>query len=157
MTFRDLDPVSVGGLTKAELLWKLGIQGVSLNEYAMVLFADELFTTSPKEESVRLTVVSLTDLGLPDGGTYQQIIDRGQAAGLVECRLEVAPHLRLSYLDQVEGPYLTVTSRKLRDEELFPNGLYLRRLEDGLWLRGYNAGAEIVYQPDFTEFVFARP
>jgi hypothetical protein len=68
----------------------------------------------------------------------------------------VAPHLRLRYLDQPEGPYLTVASAKLRAEDAFPNGLYLRRLEDGLWLRGYNAGPENTYAPDFTDFVFMK-
>jgi hypothetical protein len=77
--------------------------------------------------------------------------------GLGPCPLEVAPHLRLSYLDQLEGPYLTVASLKLRPGAETPNGFYLRRLDDGLWLRGYESGPENVYPPDFSEFVFVQP
>ena len=156
MAFRELRPLTIGGLTKAELLWRLGGAGVSLNAYAIELFADPIFQTSSTENEVLPVVVSLPDLDLRDGGTYAQIVARAESAGLVSCPTEVAPHLRLRYLDQPEGPYLTVASAKLRAEDAFPNGLYLRRLEDGLWLRGYNAGPENIYAPDFTDFVFMK-
>ena len=68
--------------------------------------------------------------------------------------LEVAPHLRLQYTDQPNGPYLTVASQKLRSDETFPNGLYLRSLDDGLWLRGYCATPDVVFAPDFSDFAF---
>jgi hypothetical protein len=61
----------------------------------------------------------------------------------------------LSYLEQPLGPYLTVASRELRPGLETPNGFYLRHLDDGLWLRGYEAGPENVYLSDFTDFVFA--
>ena len=43
---------------------------------------------------------------------------------------------------------------KLRSGPETPNGFYLRRLEDGLWLRGYESGPENIYPPGFTDFVF---
>ncbi len=156
MAIRELQPLVIGGSTKGELLWRLGLAGVSLNEYATVLFADPIFRPSPEPYEVRPVVVSLPDFGLSDGGTYEQIVERAAAEGLTECPTEVGPHLRLRYLDQPEGPYLTIASAKLRPEDPFPNGLYLRRLADGLWLRGYNSGPENIYRPDFTDFVFLR-
>lgn len=156
MSFQELKPLTIGGVTKAELLWQLGLQGVSLNEYARVLFADPVFAPAKEECQVRPVVVSLPDLGLTDGGTFDEIVQRAGSAGLTPCPTELGPHLRLRYRDQPEGPYLTVASQKLRGEDAFPNGLYLRRLEDGLWLRGYNAGPENIYAPDFTDFVFLR-
>lgn len=129
---------------------------MSLNAYAETLFADPLFVTADEPTSVRLTVVSLRDLGLDRGGRYDEIVDRAAEQGLAVCAMEVAPHLRLSYLDQPIGPYLTIASLKLRRDEGYPNGFYLRHLDDGFWLRGYNAGADVVYSPDFTRFVFVE-
>jgi hypothetical protein len=150
----DLELV-VGGVSKSDLLRELAEQSVSLNEYARVLFDDPKFTTSPEPYSVRLVSVSLADIGLPDGGLWGDIVDRAASAGLRPCPLEVAPHLRLAYQDQPVGPYLTVVSLRLRSDDEYPNGLYLRRLEEGLWLRGYNSGPENLWPRDFSDFVFA--
>jgi len=147
--------IRVGGTSIRELLRQLEAQSVSLNDYAKTLFDDPRFTTSPEPHKVRLVVVSPLELGLPDGGTHAEIVTRAQDTGLRSCSLETAPHLRLQYPDQPVGPYLTVASEHLRADDLYPNGLYLRRLEDGLWLRGYNASPDYIYPLDFTRFVFA--
>jgi hypothetical protein len=60
----------------------------------------------------------------------------------------------LAYLDQQHGPYLTVASPELRPGWSTPNGFYLRSLPGGVWLRGYDAGPENIYQPGFTNFAF---
>ena len=135
----------------------LSQQGVMLNDYARTLFADAAFTTSIEVRNVGLVQVSLPDIGLRDGGRFDEIVARAATLKLEPCPLEVGPHLRLDYLDQPQGPYLTVASPVLRPGSETPNGFYLRHLDDGLWLRGYEAGPENVYPPDFTDFVFALP
>ncbi len=157
MGFDDLTELCIGGVTKAELLARLRLKGVSLNDYARTLFADSAFTTSSEVRCVRVVQVSLAEIGLPDGGRFDEILIEAARLGLEPCPLEVGPHLRLAFLDQPMGPYLTVASRELRPGPETPNGFYLRRLEDGLWLRGYEAGPENVYPADFTDFVFVRP
>lgn len=157
LAFREVRELRVGGVTKPDLLQRLAQQAVSLNEYARDLFADADFETSPVARDVRVAFVSLLELGLPDGGLFDDILAQAATLGLVPCLLEVAPHLRLSYLDQPEGPYLTVASLKLRPGAATPNGFYLRRREDGLWLRGYESGPENIYPPDLTDFVFMYP
>jgi len=152
--FENVRDLRVGGLTKPELLQRLEHHNVSLNDYARDLFADADFETSSTSRDVRLVLVSLPEIGLPAGGTFDEILTKAANVGLEPCPLEVAPHLRLSYLDQPEGPYLTVASVKLRSGPETPNGFYLRRLEDGLWLRGYESGPENIYPPGFTDFVF---
>ncbi len=77
---------------------------------------------------------------VPEGATYADSLVRAASVRLEPCALEAGPHLRLNYLDQPEGPYLTVASVLLRTDESLPNGFYLRRLADGLWLRGYASG-----------------
>lgn len=149
--------LTIGGVTKAALQERLASQGVSLNDHARLLFADDAFTTAPKPQAVRVALVSLRELGLPDGGSFDDILRRAREAGLTPCPLEVAPHLRLDYLDQPAGPYLTIASLKLRPNASTPNGFYLRRRRDGLWLRGYRADPDYVYGPQFREFAFLHP
>jgi len=159
--------VEVGGLTKAELVQELKRHSISMNEFGERLFADDRFTTS--ETSYRLKTVELTvrDLGFPDGATTAQIFERASELGLELCPLELGPHLRLQYLDQPEGCHLdkanipgsgaiTIASKKIAEEEGFPNGFYLRRLADGLWLRGYHATPAAVFAGE-NHFIFGLP
>ena len=157
MVFRHVRRLRIGGLTKDELLERLAARSVSLNQYARTLFADNDFTTSNDVTDIDLAIVSVPEIGLPDGGTYADILANAAKVGLRPCPLEVAPHLRLDYLDQPAGPYLTVASLELRPGPDTPNGFYLRRLDDGPWLRGYESGPENIYPPDFTKFVFLLP
>lgn len=145
----------IGGVAKEDLLARLLGEGVLLNDYARALFADEAFTTSPEAHVVRLAQVALPHIGLPAGGRFDEILERAAVRGLVPCPLEVGPHLRLAHLDQPVGPYLTVASPELRPGTETPNGFYLRHLADGHHLRGWEAGPENHYSPDFTDFVFA--
>lgn len=147
----------VGGVSKDALLRRLDEHSVSLNDYARALFADDGFKTSSRARVVRVAFTSLPEMGLPDGGTFDEILRRAAEVGLEPCPLEVAPHLRLDYLDQPVGPYLTVASRRLRPDPSTPNGFYLRRREDGLWLRGYRASPDHVYAADFRDFAFLHP
>jgi hypothetical protein len=153
--FDDVWELRIGGVTKDDLVAMLSRQGVMLNDYARALFDDPAFTTSIDTRNMRLKQVSLPEIGLPEGGTFDEILAHAAALQLQPCPLEVGPHLRLSYLEQPLGPYLTVASHELRPGPETPNGFYLRHLDDGLWLRGYEAGPENLYLPDFTDFVFA--
>lgn len=158
MHLRNTIELRVGGFTKAEILERLTEQSVLLNDYARVLFADPAFKTSTEPRDVRLVVVSLPNIGLPEGGNFDDILTKAAHSGLQPCALEIAPHLRLHYIDQPEGPYLTVASLELRpNDPLTPNGFYLRNLDGRLWLRGYESGPENIYPADFTDFVFVYP
>ena len=136
-----------GGRSKTELLSALRQAGISLNTYAEVLFDDPAFVTSETSRWVLTTEVTVAELGLTAGATSVEIFDRARCAGLDLCPLELAPHFRLQFLDQPEGPYLTVASSKTRDDDAYPNGFYLRRNDEGLWLRGYRATSDYVWEP----------
>lgn len=159
MGVRRLDTrhLSIGGIPKPQLLDLLVDAEVSLNGYARALFDDPKFTTEPSPRLVRVTTVSLPDIGLHHGGTFAEIVAAAAEQRLMLCPLEVAPHLRLSYLDQPVGPYLTVASPEPHPGTESPNGFYLRHCGDGLWLRGYEAGDENVFSPEFSDYVFMQP
>lgn len=49
----------------------------------------------------------------------------------------------------------TVENGGLEDDD-FPKGFYLRRINDALWLRGYRADHLHVWNP-YDHFIFVRP
>lgn len=168
-TFR-LRSVSSGGVAKAELLSRLEAAGVLLNEAAHTLFADPRFTTSPAASRVDVVETSVAALGLPDGGTFAQIVERAAAQDLLLCPLELGPHLRLEFVDQEEGfigqpltqhrappGSLTLASAPLAEDEETPKGFYLRRIEGVLWLRGYRSWPGHPWSPqDMLAFIRRR-
>jgi hypothetical protein len=145
--------LEIGGQGKAELLSSLHERGTQLNRYAQILFDDPAFTTCDSSRWVIATQITGAELGLMDGATSAQIFARASSVGLALCPLELAPRLRLQLLDQAEGPYLTVASQKTRNDDAYPNGFYLRRIDGELWLRGYRATSDHIWEPA-SRFVF---
>lgn len=158
--------IEVGGFTKSQLIQNLQQHSILMNESAERLFADDNFTTSDLIYSVKTVELTVNDLGFPAGATTAQIFERAYEVGLNLCPLELGPHLRLQYLDQPEGylgkpsfqhraPYgsITIASEILTEDEDFPKGFYIRRIESVLWLRGYCAGHHHVWSPD-DHFMF---
>jgi len=142
--------VRVGGVGRLELLRALRDHDVQLNPAAEALFADERFVPLGDEQVVEIAARSVAELGFSEGATYDELVARARASGLVECPLELAPHLRLQFLDQPEGAFgaplthgrapagsLTVASTSLDERDETPKGFYLRRVDGALWLRGY--------------------
>ena len=160
--------VTVGGLTKSELIQELRRTAISMNESAARLFASEHFTTSATRYAVMTVELTVRDLGFLQGATIIEIFGRAEALGLGLCPLELGPHLRLQYHDQPEGDWgqpirhhqapsgaITIASQKLTDDDDFPKGFYLRRIKGELWLRGYRCGNEHVWEPD-DHFIFSQ-
>jgi hypothetical protein len=160
--------VEVGGLTKSQLIQKLQQYSILMNEYAERLFADDKFTTSDTKYSLQTIEITVGDLGLHDGAATDQIFKRASELGLELCPLELGPHLRLRYLDQPEGysgfplqrhqapsGSITIASEILTEDDDFPKGFYLRRINGVLWLRGYRADHLHIWNPD-DHFIFCQ-
>lgn len=160
--------VEVGGFTKSQLIQKLQEYSIMLNEYGERLLADDKFTTTDTKYSLITIELSVGDLGLFDGATTDQIFKRAGEFGLELCPLELGPYLRLAYLDQPEGysgnpikrhqapsGSITIASEVLTEDDDFPKGFYLRRINDVLWLRGYRADHLHVWNPD-DHFIFCK-
>ncbi len=160
--------VTVGGLSKSELLQELQRNAIAMNESGERLLTSDHFTTSATRYGVTTVELTVRDLGFPRGATIAQIYASAGALGLGLCPLELGPHLRLQYLDQPEGYWgqpvrghqapcgsLTIASEQLTDDDAFPKGFYLRRIQGVLWLRGYRSGPEHVWEPD-DHFIFSQ-
>ncbi|MCK1307659.1 hypothetical protein [Bradyrhizobium sp. 45] len=115
------------------------------------------FTLSGKKGELELVVVSAAELGLQgETATLQNIYAHAQRLGLQLAPAEVAPQLRLQYLDQPIGEFLTVAMEPIRtwmDEAVIftvANG------GAGLILIGQD-GHENMEAPTTSRFVFVRP
>jgi hypothetical protein len=164
-----LRTVEVGGLTKSELLQHLQRNAIAMNAAGETLFASDLFTTSATRYTVTTLELTVGKLGFPRGATSAEMYARAGALGLDLCPLELGPHLRVQYRDQPEGEWgqparrhqapsgsITIASEPLTDDDDVPKGFYLRRIQGVLWLRGYRAGPDHVWEPD-DHLIFRHP
>jgi hypothetical protein len=161
--------IAIGGLTKAALLEQLQRNAVLLNESADRLFASDQFTTTETRRSCTTVELIVGDLGFPQGASTAEIVASAAGRGLALCPLELGPHLRLHYLDQPEGYWgqpmrqqqapsgsITIISEPIIHDDDFPKGFYVRRIKGELWLRGYRAGADHVWEAD-DHLLFCLP
>lgn len=160
--------VRIGGASKHELLAGMRAARVQLNPLALLLFERPEFTTAEKVSVVETVELSVSELGLEAGGTFDQVVESAKLAGLSLCPFELAPHLRLQFTDQPEGfighppshkrappGSLTVASVPFSEDDDVPKGFYLRRIEGVLWLRGYVSWAGHPWSAEDT-FIFLR-
>jgi hypothetical protein len=145
--------VLLGGLTKSQLLAAFRRHRISMNAYGETLFAAAEFTESPSPRAVETLEVTTRGLGFPHGAMVTDLFARAREQGLELCPLELTPYLRLQYLDQLEGHWITIASPRPPAESDLPSGFYIRRLPHGLWLRGYVATDDHVWGPD-EHFIF---
>lgn len=160
--------VKVGGLTKGQLIQQLQEQSILLNELGVRLFADDRFMTSDTVYSLNTVELTVEDLGFPEGATLPQIYKEANEVGLGLCPLELGPHLRLAFLDQPEGNTgnisqqnqapsgsITIASEIISEDDHFPKGFYLRKIDGVLWLRGYIADDLHIWNPQ-DHFIFCE-
>ena len=145
--------ISIGGLPKERLIDQLLAAGVKFNNYANILFEHPSFSPGTHTSIVKLFKVNLHDLKIQSPCSFQEILIKAAGVGLKPCPLYLGAFLRLEYLDQPEGPYLTVASLQPESDESYPTGFYIRNLENTRWLRGYRVDGEPDWPPE-NEFVF---
>lgn len=151
-----------GGLSKQALLAKLERASIQLNQYAHLLLSTDRFVTSETTQVATLIILSVGELGFPNGATSAEITERAKQYQLRPCPLELAPYFRLHYLDQIENNQpsnnkapqgsITVLSEPVLDredggDEEFPKGFYLRHTNGQLWLRGYFSPDDYCWEP----------
>jgi hypothetical protein len=161
------ESVTIGGVSKPQLLRMLREKGIRFNRAADVLFDDGRFETSEHERVVEIATVTVADLGFADGATYAELVSRANESQMAECPLELGPHLRLHFMDQPEVTSdsttkgeappgsITIASAPLDDADDTPKGFYLLSAEGILWLRGYWSGPDHRWKPQ-DRFVFSR-
>lgn len=152
--------IEYGGISKDNLLNRLRKSGIMLNEFAEIIFSSEFFKTSKEKRSCSIIETTIKDIDFPNGATMTEIKERTNEIGLFECPLELGPYLRLKYIDQKEvkedtnnrknlnpAGSLTIFSKPLIEDDNFPKGFYLRKIDEKLWLRGYRCSMDYLWMP----------
>lgn len=152
-----------GGLSKEALFIKLSSFDIQLNEYANQLFLNDLFIYSNEKKQISVVITKIKDLSFKKGATIPQIQEVLKNYSLSECPLEVAPYLRLLLKEQEEvkektinqNPKgsLTIFSKPLINDDNFPKGFYLRKIDGKLCLRGYRCSLDYLWDPE-DELIF---
>jgi hypothetical protein len=158
--------ILVGGLSHDELLTRLRAAGAHMNAHAETLLV-EATAAGFGREAVSVVERSVRELGLPEGGTLPDVFERAESRGLWHCPPLTAAYLRLVMHDQASAPdsilssgrapsgSLTVAAPRLREDDDFPRGFYLRVIDGQPWLRGYRCDDQHVWSPD-DRFVFRQ-
>lgn len=161
LIFRE---VWIGGQSKDELLQNLKDSNIGINELGLLILNHKNFTTSSTREKMLTVEVSVGHLGFSNGATTQAIYQKAEEFDFQLCPSELGPHMRLQYIDlnqQIDPPkghWQNIAMKKLSDVLDFPNGFYLRRREDGFWLRSYCAGSDYKWNSsDRFIFVYQNP
>lgn len=158
--FTPIRSITIGGNSKQQLFQELEQQSILLNDFAKTLFDSNLFVISSEKYNLKVVELKVMDLGFPHGAKMKAIINKAKDFGLSLCPLELGPYLRLAYREQPEGinnrnaesnqapeGSVTVVSKPLLENDDFPKGFYLRKIDGFLWLRGYIADDEHVWNP----------
>ncbi|MHB9955398.1 hypothetical protein [Vibrio campbellii] len=145
--------VEIGNHTNAELLQELKEQHIQFNPFALQLFEDKMIQTKQSAQTLSVLVTTPLDLGAPFGATLAELLEHAAQRYLEPCPLAVAPYLLLQGILLTKDEYITLASLPLAKEETYPRGLYLRKRDDGLWLRGYRCDDDFIFPPSM-KFVF---
>ena len=139
---------------------KLAENRILINRYAEDFFLHPAFSTEKGLKTV-IAVMPLKELGLEDGATLNEIIQRASEKGYKPCAAWTGVFLRLHWTEQPESSNtalsgqhrapdksVTVLSELLETDDSFPKGLYLRHVDGSLWLRGYICNSEYRFSSD---------
>jgi hypothetical protein len=121
---------------------------------------------SDAKYSLQIVEITVGNLGFHEGATTLEIFKRALELGLELCPIELGPYLRLEYLNQPEWNSgsntqkhqappgsITIASEIVTEDNDFPKGFYLRKINGELWLRGYIADQSHVWNPH-DHFIF---
>ena len=87
--------------------------GCEISDWASDIMGKPGFKVADQEADVDFIVLSNAELGYKDGARYEDTCKRGVELGYDLCEPEDGPALRLSYLDQSKGEWLTMAMKPI--------------------------------------------
>lgn len=150
--------VTIGTFTDlAALRVAMAALGCGVGTLADEIISRPAFTLSGKRTEVELVAVSPTELGFEgESAKLRNIYARARLLGLRLAPAEVAPQLRLQYLDQPIGEFLIIAMEPIRTWAGEPVILTVANGGAGLILIGQD-GQDALDVPARSRFVFVRP
>lgn len=148
-------------IRKDKVLDVLKENNIYVNEYAKLFFRHRNFNTENLPAQINLVLCSLSELGFANGALFKDIVEKANEYGLYLCHAGTGVFLRLSYVSQAKSKdsvlsgthrspegAIIVLSEFFEQDDAFPKGLYLRNVDDTLWLRGYVCDLSYVWSAD---------
>ena len=136
-------------MTAEQGLQTLRERGILTNRYAEMVISHPCFSAGGAQE-LTAAITSLAELGLERGASLDELFRHIQGTRFAPCPPDTGFFLRLAWTDQPQSrnsiltgthgspdQAVTVLSEPLERDDAFPKGLYLRRVDGNLWLRGY--------------------
>ncbi len=80
--FEIFKTISIGGITKDQLIKQLIEAGIQFNEYAKILFEHQRFSPINRPEKVQLIKVTSSDLGMDNRCAFQEVVNQASTLGL---------------------------------------------------------------------------
>ncbi|MET4279800.1 MULTISPECIES: DUF1127 domain-containing protein [unclassified Bradyrhizobium] len=135
----------------------MGAMGCGVGNSAAEVLARPTFAVSGSKASVDLVVVSATQLGIQsETAPLRAIYAQAQRLGLGLSPAEVAPQLRIQYLDQPIGEFLIIAMEPIRTWAGDPVILTVANGGAGLIVIGQD-GHDDSEVPVISRLVFVRP
>jgi len=110
---------------------------------------------SKSKQSLDLVVLTVKELGFPQGAQLKDIYEAAKNQGLDLCPAEVGPQLRVQYPDQPSGEWLVIAMEPIKDSDGVLGLFFVKHFVDDRWLRACNGYPGTHWHADFR-FVFVR-
>lgn len=146
--------IAIGGKNAKELERDLAEKGYKTSDLAKKMMESEDFKPLKKAEKLDLVVLSVKDLGFPEGATGQKIYEQAQKLGLEIVPAEVGPQLRLQYEDQPMGEWFSIGMEPLAVSG-YLGVLHVNHSVNGRWLN-YGNGYPGDHWASSDRWVFSR-
>ena len=111
--------------------------GYEIGRRANDMMGHPNFKIVAKSVDVELVVVTVAELGFPDGATRKDIYEKALSLGFQLCPPEVGPSLRLQYPDQPNGEWLLIGMEPIADSGGALFVFYVEHDDYGRWLYGH--------------------
>ncbi len=127
-----------------------------IGDWANDIIGKPAFSVATEKMDVDLVVVSVAELGFPNGATLKDIYASAKKRGLELCPNEVGPQLRLQYKDQPKDEWFVIGMEPIADS-VGDLGLFSVEHDSyGLWLDTYYGYPDRVWN-EYYRFVFVLP
>ncbi|MGR4071614.1 hypothetical protein [Streptococcus parasuis] len=155
-------------LKKEEILAYLDDKGILVNDYFKTYLAHPAYQEVQEvveKQKCLVEIVSLADMGFYREATAPQIEERAVEMGYQLSPAHLGVYLRLTLLEQEVSQDTKLSQRKspdgaicllspqLEEEFTFPRSVYLRKVDQDLWLRAARFDDEYAF-PLSTIFAF---
>ncbi len=129
--------------------------GFRISDRANDIIGKPAFTVANQSETIDLVLVTMAELGFPDGATRKDIYEKALSLGLSLCPSEAGPALRLAYLDQPKGEWILIGMESITDFGGVLHVFFVAHDDDGQWLRAHCGNPDFVWSSGYR-WVFYR-